>query len=1032
MREKRGAAMDRPERRLEETPRRSLIGNVRIPKQSVFVGEPMAVKVVMTDRCPEDAVVTINGIPGRTQYLQFGRPGTMRVHVVATEGGELVERRTVEVEVVSRPKDCDGASLFPVIHVAQDFRVESGVVLRLGNGDAFSDRSVSYVWDLGDGVVMTSPQPVLRYSFADRLKPGLPFMIFDVSLHLKTTDNRQVFTGRRSVTVWNSYELSKRRGVIQPKVVPEIYARRGADDYAGVFKITNLEPEPIEFASVQTEILYGDPERLSTPGAPEEFAWTLPANETAERTFSVPRADIPGDAFGFAAHFRGVTKRTRQLVVASVYFEIRTNRRTHVEVGNPELVAVLDALKSREVFRESGTIDLGRLERELEERPHCMAVFTHGPVPTTISPQWIGKTLLDGGGEIGISVQALEGREEGTECSPEDEANPDDNLVCQLTDEVKWVYVPARIMNARKGDAILSPGGSGAIGGLLKQVSPAQVYSHSGIMVNNHYRLRHSTAADQWLVDSAGTEGLDPDKLKYGWPGTITQTVEQAYEGETMPDPDGAKDEFENVKQYTIRAFGNESTLIDGIGVVDPVVVKPDPLIEASTPQVRARLHEIAESAKKIDGHYRFYCYTRADIFFDDTYRAPERGGWWGSQSYPTVCSSLIWAAAKRLGDTAIAIESPRTFAESTDLEAGDIAAGAQVDYRTRDGLYYYTQEERRGAAEWLFNYFHNLAYTGAGALVEVFTDVADDTANQICNTFAFDWTGEDEAGNHSKDSERWRNPEDGRAVSPDNIRDYWDAPRVVDGELRGLYGYSEKLVYRPARLEQRRVSRWTRVETEGTLRGRVAYARTGALLAGVVVRVAGREVLTNGTGDFEITVPAGPYRVEAGTVVNGWYVSDTQDTTIAAGQVLSISLMLQDPPEAFREISVRGSMYIVDDEVGADETANRSIYMSGIRLAPSSLSANRSQIEKMGGEVRVEVYLHFTYQADASVKVDYTAKLFEGASEETDDLEDLEQGSVTVGRDETISHTIKLVNEGFNGGDTAEISLQITNDRQP
>ncbi|MGH8526201.1 MAG: hypothetical protein ACREXY_18935, partial [Gammaproteobacteria bacterium] len=84
---------------------------------------------------------------------------------------------------------------------------------------------------------------------------------------------------------------------------------------------------------------------------------------------------------------------------------------------------------------------------------------------------------------------------EGQVCDPdnlteEDPAAADEGqLVCQLTDEVKDVTMPARWMNARKGDCILSPGGDG----LMLNVKPTQWYSHNGIMTRNYDEITHST-----------------------------------------------------------------------------------------------------------------------------------------------------------------------------------------------------------------------------------------------------------------------------------------------------------------------------------------------------------------------------------------------------------------------------------------------------------------------------------------------------------------------------------------------------------
>jgi hypothetical protein len=329
-----------------------------------------------------------------------------------------------------------------------------------------------------------------------------------------------------------------------------------------------------------------------------------------------------------------------------------------------------------------------------------------------------------------------------------------------------------------------------------------------------------------------------------------------------------------------------------------------------------------------------------------------------------------------------------------------------------------------------MYNYFYDLAYEEAGFLGRLLTDAPDDLASQICNTFAFDWSGEDENGNHAKDSDRWENPGDGRAVSPDNIKNYWDAPTLEGDTIRGLYGYSEKLLYRPARLEYRRVSRWVRVEREATVKGRVLHR--GNPVAGTVVKAAGRERLTNSSGEFELTIPAGSFRLEAGKLINGWFMSTHVDFTLAAGEERFIVLTLQEPDEMHREVTVRGSMYIVDDEWGSDETATRNVFMSGIRVGPFGTHAERSQTEKMGGEVRVEMRLRFDWQLNASVNVWYEVKLFEGTSEETDDLEDTETGTINVPKDATVPLTLRLVNTEFDGGDTADISLQISNDRQP
>lgn len=178
--------------------------------------------------------------------------------------------------------------------------------------------------------------------------------------------------------------------------------------------------------------------------------------------------------------------------------------------------------------------------------------------------------------------------------------------------------MPARWMNARK----VSPGGDGIIGGLMLNVKPAQWYSHSGIMTRNYDEITHSTGSQKRLMDhligvlADGSDGFEPNVLKYIWPGAITQTVQHSIEGEDFPDP-------EYDKNYSVSAFGPHAVGVthnDQFTMIPPLVVKRDPMQE--TPAVRTALHAIATDARNNAGrpgvkpkyHYRWYCYTDPTI----------------------------------------------------------------------------------------------------------------------------------------------------------------------------------------------------------------------------------------------------------------------------------------------------------------------------------------------------------------------------------------------------------------------------------
>src|SRR5262249_7745272 len=155
--------------------------------------------------------------------------------------------------------------------------------------------------------------------------------------------------------------------------------------------------------------------------------------------------------------------------------------------------------------------------------------------------------------------------------------------------------------NARKGDVVLSPGGPSIIGQLLRQVTPPQRYSHSGIMTRNYDQITHCTGNEDRIMDypvgsvlgkPAPSDGHRPDVVKYVWPGVITQNIEQALHGEDMADPEKPD------KHYSISGFSREDvgSYIGGVWeIIHPLVIKPDPLEE--TLEIRKKLHEAATDA---------------------------------------------------------------------------------------------------------------------------------------------------------------------------------------------------------------------------------------------------------------------------------------------------------------------------------------------------------------------------------------------------------------------------------------------------
>jgi hypothetical protein len=299
-------------------------------------------------------------------------------------------------------------------------------------------------------------------------------------------------------------------------------------------------------------------------------------------------------------------------------------------------------------------------------------------------------------------------------------------------------------------------------------------------------------------------------------------------------------------------------------------------------------------------------------------------------------------------------------------------------------------------------------------------SDMADDIANQMTNCFAADY-----CNTFAKDFAAWKNPSVGRAVSPENIL-FWDAPPF------GVYGYNEPLVYRTGRYHL--VYRWLPTVGTGTVRGRVFSE--SAPVNHATVTLIGPDLVqqTTASGEFEfLAVPAGRYEVEATKWIDSVLHSDRKPVTVAADQITTVDLNLQPPPNWFRLVTIDGWMFILDDEWEQDDETGTFDFYRTARLDPSHLSADIHIEECVGDEVRVEIDFELFLLSDrTSVYADVTAKLYEGTSCDTDELEDTETTAFAVPEDQSRTESIHLYNDELGGGDYADIEFIITNGRQP
>jgi hypothetical protein len=488
----------------------------------------------------------------------------------------------------------------------------------------------------------------------------------------------------------------------------------------------------------------------------------------------------------------------------------------------------------------------------------------------------------------------------------------DPNFTCSYIGEDQFVE-DAYIANAYRGNLLLTPGdSSGVIGGLLHTLNPPQHYSHMGIIVADHNLVRHCTASMERITAkeyfsgsllgiAAPLDGLTPDHVQYGWPGTITQSVYQAffanrygtgltppgysgpYTGSMLPDQESTKSPQ---SAYLMNQLGFDAVSDDGVTWYPPLIVKPCPLLQL--PLHTAALNRIAEQALSTYAHYRFFAYTDGSIGAVPDYMGPKftvpdarpdfdptTGRWtdWATAikwvttpTIPAVCSSFAWQMVKNSAPPGKSMIFNLDWAKSPAEALGQkngacvraiapLWVADNLDPYTLDGLYFYNQADRITSGKSLHDNLSQLVFDklkgslhdaggiqktlaaaiddiGRGAfivaaeagvaalssvlsiatgtvfdaavlakLIELLYDMPDDIANQMCNAFAFDcirgFPGDthcvDAKGNPIKsvDSDNWSSaPGPGRAVSPDYIHMFWDAPGTANVDMiNGLYG---------------------------------------------------------------------------------------------------------------------------------------------------------------------------------------------------------------------------------------------------
>ena len=1003
------------------TKQQPILGSVVCTPTTAVVGQSVCIEVRGPNGQAYDNTeaepISINGVPGSKQWVVWRTPGTQPVRVHTQRRGGPVEKLVTSVQVtpaaegpsppflrvqwdpvhptratfsVYRLQPHEAKGHVEVASVAaRKLTVAPTNIARITRGAAATrvgrvavavggPAVAVYTWQL-DGVSVGSARSSISHDFGPHLDPNRAYGVFHIAVTI-TDPHAAPITIRRSVTVANHYNLMKRRGVLQPGIeVSDESVRFERGQWKASFSVRNPEPFAMTLGSRRVELVFDTPPaptpspktapRVSasahaTPsiaaiadiahGAAETVHEVLPAKATKQIEISLPHGRLAKNVVAIIVHYSGVGPNQQPIRVTAA-FDIPQHVPS-VKLLTPAASAAIGSLAKAGLVANPKSVKTTEIKKLVASRAisaKAVTALTQPELPHVMDAHMPPPPAV-----------------EGQECDPWN--LPDvvpDGMFCMPTAETRHVMMPARFMNANKGDIILSPGDGSLISQTLAAVSPSQPYSHSGMMTRNRDEITHSTASMERMTDSdyAGEGGFRPDILKFLWPGAITQTIQHAVDGEKFVDP-------ENGKPYQIGGFGSMQSALDLGGSGSPtawaMVVKPDP--EHETTEARAKLHAIADfhAAQQGKSHYRFFCYTKPAIGLTD--KAPDSAKW-AAGTFPSVCSSLIWMSIKHSGET---IEGA--------LEPADMAGGAQIATDTPDGLYVYQADERLAAGEVLYDQIAHLATMAAGQFWAAVTDIKDNLGNQVLNAFATDWCDDD-----ATDSDAWKQTTDANAVSPQNLM-FYDSP---------LYGYSEPLIYRDQRMEEVTIYKWKLVKQTGTVTGHVKF--NGNAVAGADVQItAAMQTHTDANGKFTIeNVPVGDVIIEAQKEIDSMRMSAAPHATVTANHTTDITIDLKAPSHVFRRIVIDGTLAVTDYEFAAAAYPHNYSDFNGLAdLDPGTATHVTKTFDCVCDDDTLgRLFLTFDLQPDDSVIVKTKIRCYDSNKADTDDYDEGELPPFTL-----------------------------------
>jgi hypothetical protein len=229
--------------------------------------------------------------------------------------------------------------------------------------------------------------------------------------------------------------------------------------------------------------------------------------------------------------------------------------------------------------------------------------------------------------------------------------------------------------------------------------------------------------------------------------------------------------------------------------------------------------------------------------------------------------------------------------------------------------------------------------------------------------------------------------------------------------------------------VESYTVSKWKKVLSRGTLRGKV-FGEAGPVAGAFVQVYDGKTKFSGADGSYALEdVPLGQYKLKSSRGIDGILYSAEASIDLKVADLV-VDIHLQPPADRYRIAQIFIDFWGRDWEDFDDDIKDPGPEYFELELGPDKLVNSAHREYKWGGEVRVEYAITVRLLVNNTIDVQVQGTLYEGTSEDTKDLDG--QGGLTfqAGIGQTSGATLTITNTDEDDDDAGVLSISVKNVR--